>query len=102
MPRRLPKHLWPLLWDSTPQRVDVTRDVDYLMARVLEFGTLRDVAWLLRRYGPRAVHRFLRDSAHPELSRRTVQFWRSYFRAKDETWRKPPAFRNSSTASWLG
>jgi hypothetical protein len=91
----------PLLWDSSRARVDVVRDREYLLARVLEFGTMRDVRWLLKTYGASTIHDFFRHSAHPELSPRTIAFWRAWFDAEDETWRSPPTFRRSSSSSWL-
>lgn len=62
---------------------------------------MRDIRWLLKRYGPEVIHEFLRSSGHPELSPRTITFWRGYFQAEGETWRRPPAFRRSSSSSWL-
>lgn len=54
----LPRHLRPLLWDTTLARVEPRRDAEFLLARVLEFGTLRDVHWLIDFYGkPRLVKR---------------------------------------------
>lgn len=71
------------------------------MGRVLEFGTLRDVHWLIDVYGKERIHTFFRESGHPELSKRTIAFWRNYFNAEHETWRKPPAFRRSSSSFWV-
>lgn len=76
------------------------RDAEFLLARVLEFGTLKDVHWLIDVYGKRRIHTFLRESGHPELSKRTIAFWRRYFNAEHETWREPPAFRRSKSSFW--
>lgn len=90
-----------LFWDSRPARIDLERDADYVLARVLEFGRWVDVQWLLRNYGRERVHHFLATSGHPELSKRTIAFWRAVFHAENETWREPPAFRRSSSAFWV-
>ncbi len=97
----LPRHLRPLLWDTAPARIDPVRDAEFLLARVLEFGTLRDVHWLIDFYGKPRIHRFLRESGHPELSRRTIAFWRSSFKAEHETWRQPPDFRRNTSSFWV-
>ena len=89
-----------LFWDSSPSRIDLLRDTDYVMGRVLEFGRMKDVRWLMKRYGLEAIHRFLATSANPELSPRTLAFWRVVLHAEDETWRAPPAFRRNSSAYW--
>jgi len=51
--------------------------------------------------GMEGIHRFLRDVGHPELSERTLRFWRAALKAKDETWASPPAWRKSSAAPWI-
>ncbi len=89
-----------LFWDTRIERIDPVRDAEYILARVLEFGRLVDVKWLIRRYGIDRIHDFFRDSGHPELSRRTIGFWRAILRAENETWRSPPEFRRSKAAYW--
>ena len=97
----LPKGLHWLFWETDPERVDVEKDANYVIARVVEHGRMDDVDWVLATYGDDRVHRFFKESAHPELSPRTLSFWRAYFRAKDETWASPPAFRKTSSAPWV-
>lgn len=97
---RPPARMKTLFWDSSPGRIDLRRDADYVMARVLEFGRMRDVRWLMKRYGLPAIHHFLATSGHPELSPRTLAFWRAVLHAEGETWRAPPAFRRNSSAYW--
>ena len=100
MTRRPPARMKHLFWDTRLTRIDLVRDESYVMARVLEFGLMRDVRWLMKRYGLPAIHRFLAASGHPELSPRTLAFWRVALNAEDETWRAPPAFRRNSSAYW--
>ena len=77
------------------------RDANYILPRVLEFGRLVEVRWAIATYGMEGIHRFLRDVGHPELSDRTLRFWRVVLNAKDETWASPPAWRKSSAAPWI-
>jgi len=99
---RPPQLLRWLFWDVPYERLDVARDASFILPRVLEFGRLVDVAWLVRRYGLERIHAFLRDSGHPELSRRTIAFWRALLDSKEETWASPPAWRRSSGVPWRG
>jgi hypothetical protein len=89
-----------LFWETTLARIDLERDAQFVMARVLEFGRLRDVRWLLKQYDLEAIHNFLATSGHPELSKKTIAFWRAFLHAEGETWRSPPAFRRDSSAYW--
>lgn len=97
---QMPISMRALFWDTRLTRIDPERDADFVLARVLEFGRLCDVRWLIRRYGLDRIHHFLATSGHPELTRRTIAFWRAALHAEDETWRNPPAFRRSSSAYW--
>jgi hypothetical protein len=81
-----------LFWETRPARVDLERDVDYVLARVLEFGRLVDVRWVLRRYGLERVHTFLATSGHPELSPRPLAFL---------AWSSPRGARNVAKPSGL-
>jgi hypothetical protein len=91
-----------LFWEVDPAKVDPVRHADFVIPRVLEHGALADVRWLLRRLGPERIHRFLRERSHPELSAKTLAFWRVYFDAEDESWPAPPAFRKHSSLPWPG
>lgn len=90
-----------LFWEARPARLDVDRDADYVLARVLEFGGEVDVRWLVRHYGLDRIHVFLATSGHPELTPRALSFWRAVLHAENETWRAPPAFRRSSSSCWV-
>ena len=99
--RRVPKAQHWLFWEVDPARLDVDRDADTILARVLEHGRMVDVRWALSAYGRDRIHRFFREVGHPELTPRTIAFWRAFFKAKDETWASPPAWRKSSSAPWI-
>ncbi len=81
--------------------LDPDRDADAIIARVVEFGTWEDVGWLLRQYGRPRIHQFFRDVGSPEVSDRTVTFWRAVFNAEDERWPRPPTWRRHSSAPWV-
>jgi hypothetical protein len=98
---RPPRSMKPLFWNVDVDAVDVDRDVDFVLTRVLERGKMVDVHWVIRRYGIDRIHRFFREAPRPELSRRTRQFWRVALRAKGEKWPEGPAFRRLSAAPWI-
>lgn len=81
-------------------RIDAERDADFVLARVLERGRLEDVRWCMRRYGLPRIHRFFREVGHPELSERTIRFWRLKLRAENETWATSPSWRRNSGVPW--
>ncbi|MGQ0506426.1 MAG: DUF6922 domain-containing protein [Myxococcaceae bacterium] len=99
--KHVPRGLQWLFWNLDFARLDLERDADTVLARVLEYGRTRDVRWAMKHYGLARIRRFFREVGDPELSERTVRFWRCLLNAKDEPWRRPPAWRRNSSALWI-
>ena len=95
-----PSVYW-LFWDVDPTTVDLDRHRDAIIPRVLEHGGLAEVRWLLGSVGASDIHRFLKEVGHPELSPRTIAFWRAWFGAQEEAWASPPDWRRSCSAPWI-
>ena len=55
---RLPRNMKSLFWNVEFRRLDADRDADFVLARVLERGRLRDVRWVIRHYGIPRIRRF--------------------------------------------
>jgi hypothetical protein len=90
-----------MFWNMDFARLDYRRDADAVIATIVEFGRLEDVRWMLRTYGRERVHRFFKTVGSPEISDKTVAFWRAVFHAEGEEWPRPPAWRRSSSAPWV-
>ncbi|MEP7122719.1 MAG: hypothetical protein ABJE95_17475 [Byssovorax sp.] len=93
-------HRW-VFWDVDADALDTVAGANYILPRVLEFGGIAEVRWLMATYGLDGIHKFFRDVGHPEISERTLCFWRAVFKAKDEVWATPPAWRKSKAAPWI-
>jgi hypothetical protein len=89
-----------LFWDVDVAAVDVDEHAEFILARVLEFGRMAEVRWVIGRYGLERIHDFLRERGHPELSDRTIAFWRAVLHAEEEQWATPPPWRRSRIAPW--
>jgi hypothetical protein len=99
-PTALPGELRWLFPEFQLDALRADRDRNLILARVLERGRLCDVRWALGAYGDEGILDFLRHSGCPELSARTLSFWRAYFKAENETWQTPPAWRRNSSVHW--
>lgn len=97
----MPEGLRWLFWEVDFDALETDRDADFVIPRVLEFGRLAEVRWAVGHYGLDRIHRFLREHGHPELSGRTLAFWRAVLKAEDETWASPSAWRRNSGAPWI-
>jgi predicted deacylase len=89
-------------WDVDPAKLDSEVSANYILPRILEFGGIAEVRWAIATCGMEGIHRFLRDVGHPELSRRTLTFWRAALHAENETWASPPSWRQSNSVSSSG
>jgi hypothetical protein len=98
---KLPSRLRWLFWEMDFESLDPERHADSILARILERGCMADVQWAIRYYGMERIHRFFREAGSPELSKRTIGFWRAVFKAEDEKWASPPAWRKNSSAPWI-
>jgi hypothetical protein len=90
-----------LFWDADLGRLDPEQHAKYVLGRVLERGRLEDVRWAVSTYGFDRIHDFFRSQAHPEISARTRRFWQVFFNASEDSWPKPPPFRQNSSAPWI-
>ena len=76
--KALPAHVSRLFWDTDPALIDLRRNQEAVIERVLEFGDLQDVRWVQTRYPGSAIARVLVSSKG--LSERSRSFWKLWFR----------------------
>lgn len=69
----VPDHARHLFWDTNLESFDPSAFPRYTIARALEHGTERDVAWVRELFGEDAMRDVLRADAR--LSRRSANFW---------------------------
>jgi hypothetical protein len=63
-------------WDTDPERVDVDRQADYVIERILDHGDLSAVRWALSHYGEERIRQWFLAGRARGLLRRTREFWR--------------------------
>lgn len=83
------------------RRLDTVKDEIHILGRILEFGGIEQVRWAIATIGMDRIHAFFREVGHPEMSDRTLAFWRAVLKAEEETWASPPAWRKSRIAHWI-
>jgi hypothetical protein len=93
------EHRW-VFWEADTAALDTEIDADYLLGRVLESGRMAEVRWLIAEYGLDRIHSFFRDVGNVEISERTKRFWRLVFKAEEETWADPGAWRRNIGVPW--
>ena len=69
-------------WDVDKSSLDMDRDRDFIICRILEYGTMEDVKALLELYDRKDIEAAARRSN--SLSRVTASFWSKMLRIPSE------------------
>lgn len=70
----IPAELAWLFWDVAPEAIDLVRDRDYVIERIMARGDLQAMRWLARHVDRDALADFLRRKGH-RLAPRERAFW---------------------------
>jgi hypothetical protein len=73
----IPLQFHRFFWDTDPVGIDLRRHAGYVIARILETGSLRAVWWIQRQYPTDAILQVL--TSNKGLSARSRSFWSSWF-----------------------
>jgi len=85
-----------LFHDTRVQDIDPKSHAAFVIARVLDRGTLASVGALLRYYGRERIRDFLREGGTQRVSRRTVPLWAAFLQiAPDECTLRSSPHRSS-------
>ena len=67
-----------LFEDVRPETVDPEAHASFVITRVLDRGTMRSVAALVRFYGIERIRRFFLEGGALRVSRRTLPLWAAF------------------------
>ena len=73
----IPSQFHRFFWDTDPAAIDLHRHATYVIARILETGSLRAVWWLQLQYPTSVILEVLASSK--QLSARSRHFWSAWF-----------------------
>lgn len=89
-----------VLFDDVPiGEIDPHAHAAFVIGRVLDRGTLRSVAAVVRAYGLERIRAFFRDGGAFQVSRRTVALWARYLNL-DECECASKSSSRARSASW--
>lgn len=63
-------------WDTPVSSIDARLHRDFVIERLLQYGGMEGVRWLLENWGPAAIKDVIVKSRN--LSRMTASFWSAY------------------------
>ena len=69
-------------WDVDKSSLDMDKDKDFIICRIIEYGTMEDVKALFKLYDRKDIEAAIRESN--SLSRVTASFWSKMLRIPSE------------------
>ena len=90
------KEVRSLFWEYDFEDLDLSRDRELVIKRVLSHGSMEDLKWLRKIVGDEEIKRFLLKTKGRGIDRRRLSFYQVIFRlpaAEVDSWLKDPARR---------
>ena len=84
LPEGLTKDAASLFWDVDAGALDIQAHGEYILGRILEFGTTAAVGWAVETYGKEKIREFVLARGLQVLSRKTVNYWALLLGLQDE------------------
>ena len=73
----IPERVQRLFWDADKKRVDLRFHRSYIIRRIMDYGDLDDVRWMVVTYSSEEIIGVLKKGRG--LSRKSGSFWGSHF-----------------------
>ncbi len=86
---KIPEKLRSLFWDVELENINLEQHADYVLERVLDFGTLDAVRWLRSIYSDERIAEFIKHKSFRLRSLKTVNFWRIILDISPAEWNNP-------------
>jgi hypothetical protein len=78
----IPERVQRLFWDTDKKRVDLRSHHAYVIRRIMDYGDLEDVRWMLATYSAEKIIEVLKMSRG--LTRKSGYFWGNHFAVSKE------------------
>lgn len=64
-------------WDVDPDGLDLKKNREYIIAKILEYGDPEAIHWLFTKFDKKKIRDVFKT--HRGFSLRTIYFWKSFF-----------------------
>ena len=69
--------LKPIFWDLDVEKLDLRKNARQIIERVLEWGGLKQVHWIMETYSKDEIIEVIKNSR--QLSKKSANFWANYY-----------------------
>lgn len=80
--KKLPRFLHPLFWDTDPVKIDLSKHQKYVIERVMDWGDMPHVKWMLDNFSKKEIKDTLRRTRN--LFKRSAYFWANFLKVDPE------------------
>ena len=80
--KKLPKFLWPFFWDTDPKKLDVEKRSKYIIERVMDWGDIPHVKWMLENFSKKELKNTLIKTRN--LFKKSAYFWANFLQVDPE------------------
>ncbi|MFQ5637471.1 MAG: hypothetical protein ACE5IR_05700 [bacterium] len=81
---KVPKKFHDVFWEVDAEKLDTEEYPEYIMERILDFGTLAGVKWLRGTLGDEKIRKYVSGPRRRGLSSRTLNFWHKIYKIRPE------------------
>lgn len=78
----LPKNLKKYFWDVDFKQVDWKSNPEFVIARLLEYGDVKSIQWLLRTFNAEEIKKVI--FIHRGFSPKSANFWKLFFNINED------------------
>ncbi len=94
---KVPKKFHHVFWEVDAKKLDTEENPEFIMERILEYGTLESVTWLRKTLGDEELKQYIKSqTARRRLSTKTLNFWQVILKLKAEECMSISSMKNRS------
>ena len=71
-----------MFWDIDIERIDLKKNKEFVIERILEYGFTGQVSWLLKNYSRQSIIEVVKKSRN--IDKITANYWAIHFHIKKE------------------
>lgn len=93
---KVPKKFHDVFWEVDASKLDTDEYPEYIMERILEYGTLEGVRWLREVLGDGRIKEYIKGAGRRRLSTLTLNFWQKILNLKADECMSISSMQNRS------
>lgn len=81
---KVPREFHNFFWEVDAEKLDSDEYPEFIMERILDYGTLEGVSWVRKTFGDERIREFIKGRAQRSLSSKALNFWQKILNLNPE------------------